>query len=392
MKKMLAVWIFALLTQVSHTEDDGLAPEVTDLNAADVSKEVEDKIPYLEKPYISVRPQDLKDDIAVGELGVDGFHKEKVLAFAQSMAEAPNDGDQSMDSLLIYKKGKLIFEAYFRRGRINVPHYQMSITKSYTALGIGRAIAMGYLSMEDLHRPVLDFLKSMDKRKLVDGAETITLHDAMSMRSGIRVNQKEAMKTMNADPNALKGQGQIQTYLELSAPITEKVKAKFKYQGADPSIAMQVLEAVVPGTAREFMKNEVFGKMGITDYAWQDDTSGILKSAAGASLRSRDMLKIGMLVLQGGLWKGESLIPSEFVRLATSAIDVKPNRDYGYFWWGHKVQVRGRSMHCTSGRGAGGQYIFMVKDMDLIVVTTAHNKGMGQMLRRDFSKLLSMFH
>ena len=48
---------------------NGLAPEVTDLNAKDVSYEREKSLPYLEKPFISLGPRDRKDQLSVGSLG-----------------------------------------------------------------------------------------------------------------------------------------------------------------------------------------------------------------------------------------------------------------------------------------------------------------------------------
>ena len=100
-------------------DSDGLAPEIPDLSSTDVSYAKEKLIRDLEKPYISAKPKDLKDGIAVGELGVDGGNKEKILAFAKKIAKAPNDTKHDTDSLLIWYKGKLLFESYYRRGRIN---------------------------------------------------------------------------------------------------------------------------------------------------------------------------------------------------------------------------------------------------------------------------------
>jgi len=104
---VLCGWLFA--------QDDGLAPELTDLNAKDVSMAWEKQIPYLEKPHFSTRPADLDDGIRVGELGVDGGAREMILAFAREVAMDPNqDRKDKTDSLLISHKGKLIFESYFR--------------------------------------------------------------------------------------------------------------------------------------------------------------------------------------------------------------------------------------------------------------------------------------
>ncbi len=382
-----AVVVLAGLLAVRAQETDGLAPEITDLNAEDVSYALEKNIPDLEKAYLSSAPVDGPDGIQVGVLGVDGGGKKAILKFAEEIA-AGQHGE--IDSLLLLYRGKLLFESYYRRGRINYPHYQMSITKSYAAMAIGRAIALGHMTMDDLDKPVVSFLKDLDQSKLATGATSITLAEAMNMRSGIRLAPDKVNELRRAS-ESLKGQGQIQAYLEHTAPIPEAPRA-FKYQGSDPSMTMQVLEAVVPGSAREFIETELLGKMGITNFAWQDDVSGLPKSAAGSSMRSRDMIKWGMLVTSGGKWQGEQLIPEAFVGRATDRLHTnQQGTSYGYFWWRHHMQVSDRKFDCKSGRGAGGQFILMLPELELIIVITAHNKGMGTTLTTVPKRILPAF-
>ncbi|MFP6762720.1 MAG: serine hydrolase, partial [Planctomycetaceae bacterium] len=368
-------------------ESDGLAPEIAGLTAADVSYALEKNIPDLNTPYISTAPEDLSDGIPVGVVGKAGGNPPPLVEFAQEIA-AGRHGE--IDSLLLFQNGRLLFESYYRRGRINYPHYQMSITKSYTALAIGRAVQLSHLTMDDLDRPVVDFLTNLDRTRLVPGATSITLAAAMNMRSGIRVS-REKINALRRTSDALQGQGQIQAYLENSAPITRNTQT-FKYQGSDPSLAMQVLEAVVPGSAGNFIKTEVLGKLGITSYGWQPDVSGLPKSAAGSSMRSRDMLKWGMLVAGDGRWMDEQLIPSAFIRQAISRIHTNPQKtSYGYFWWRHDMQAGDRSFDCHSGRGAGGQFILILPELKLIAVITAHQKGMGSLLKTFPKRVLPAF-
>jgi CubicO group peptidase (beta-lactamase class C family) len=198
----------------------------------------------------------------------------------------------------------------------------------------------------------------------------------MNMGSGIRLDEAKAKELMQ-NPAALKGQRQIQAYLENSAPIPAAPR-KFKYQAADPAMTIQVLEAVVPGSAREFIAKELFGKMGITNFNWETDVSGLPKSAAGSGVRSRDMLKWGLVILAKGKWQGEQLIPAAFVERATSPITLSYGKSYyGYFWWVEDFTVGGRTYHSIEGRGAGGQFIFMFPELELIAVFTAHHQGMG---------------
>ena len=43
------------------------------------------------------------------------------------------------------------------------------------------------------------------------------------------------------------------------------------------------------------------------------------------------------------------------------------------------------------GRGAGGQFIFVFRSLDLVVVTTAHNQGMGKMLKELPERMIPAF-
>lgn len=364
---------------------DGLAPEVTDLNAEDVSFSQEANLPDLPEPFINPRPNQRKDGISVAPLTRQHGDRRAILRFAREIA-AGDHGE--IDSFLLMKDGELIFESYYRRGRANYPHYQMSITKSYTAMVVGRAIQLGHLSLEDLDKPVVSFLEDLDLSRLVDGAADITLAEAMNMHSGVRIDPAKAKELMK-NPEQLRGQGQIQAYLEHSTPIPPAPR-EYKYQGSDPSMTMQVVEAVVPGSAREFIETEVLGQLGITIFGWQEDVSGLPKSAAGSSMRSRDMVKWGLLVMNEGKWEEEQLIPAEFIERATSRIHTNPQgTSYGYFWWRHEMEIGERKIDCISGRGAGGQFLLLFPELDLIAVITAHNKGMGAMLKTFPNRVLA---
>ena len=155
-------------------ENNDLAPEVT---AAEAKLSFWD-MPFLKKAYINSSPVDRKDGIAVGKLGVDGGNKDKIVKFAEEIADSKFG---EYDSLLIAHKDKLLFESYYQRARINLAHFQMSAVKAYTSLALGRAIQLGYLTMADLHKPLVSFLKDLDSTKFVEGAEKITLHKALTM-------------------------------------------------------------------------------------------------------------------------------------------------------------------------------------------------------------------
>ena len=371
--KIKSLTTIALLASYSSfaEQSDNSAPVIKQFSAKDSSYALEKTIPELKKAFIDSTPENKNDGVPVGELGVDGGDKDLIFDLAQEIANNKHD---IYDSLLISHQGKLIFESYYSRGRIDLPHFQMSATKSYTALAIGRAIQLGYLTIADLDKPIVSFLKKLNPEKFVKGVENITLHEAMSMRSGLKLNWNKIDELMKS-PEKLKGQALVQAYLENSAPVSEKPKA-FRYQNIDADLVMQVLDAVVPGDAKNFVKNELLDKMGISIYRWDNDISDLLAGAYGTSMTSRDMIKWGTLVMNKGKWQGKQLLPAAFIAKATSGIintDIR-NTSYGYFWWNTDMNVGDKNYLTKSARGGGGQYIMAVEQLDLLVVVTSHNK------------------
>ena len=364
-----------LITYSSFAQyHDSLPPEATATEAKLSSWRSFWGLPYLEKAFIDTTPVDRKDGIIVGELGVDSGNKDKIVKLAQEIADSTYG---AYDSFLIAHKGKLLFESYYLRGRVDLPHWQGSTTKSYVSLIVGRAMQLGYLKMADLNKPLVSFLKGLDSSKFVNGVEKITLHKAMTMRSGLRFSE-EHMNQFRKNHSQFNGLAQIQAFLELSAPVTSKSQS-YKYQSPDPIMVMQVLDAVVPGSAKDFIKNEFLDKIGIDAYSWRNDLSGLPSGDEGSSLKSRDMLKFGMLVINKGEWNGEQLISAKYLAKATSrrtkaTEDWQPDGfNYGYFWYQTDIPVKNKSYDVKIAWGGGGQRIIAVEELDLIVVITGHD-------------------
>jgi CubicO group peptidase (beta-lactamase class C family) len=351
--------------------NNNLAPEVT---VAESSIKFW-KLPYLKEAFIDLTPANRKDGFSIGELGVDGGDKAMVLQLAQELADN-NQGDY--DSLLIAHKGKFLFESYYKRGRINLPHFQSSASKGYTALIVGRAIQLGYLTMADLNKPLVSFLKGLDPTRFVKGVEKISLHQAMTMSSGLRFSDEEMTK-FRESPEQYKGLAQVQAFLELSDPVTSESQT-YNYRGYDPIMVMHVLDAVVPGSAKDFIKNEFFDKLGINNYSWRNDPSDLPIGDNGVNLTSRDMLKLGTLVINGGKWNDEQLLSADYLVKATSAI-TRATEDwqgpesyfYGYLWYQTNLTAKDKSYDVKIAWGGGGNRIILIGEPDLIVVISGHD-------------------
>lgn len=339
-------------------------------------------IPNLENAFIDTAPRDRKDGLVIGELSAENGRKALLVKLAQEIADGQHG---KIDSLLIAHEGRLLFESYYLGGRVNLTHPQASATKTYTGLALGRAIQLGYLTMADLDKPLVSFLKDVDSTKFVEGAELVTLHQVLTMRSGIRIS-KEQREELDKDPSQVKGQRLVQAILEQSASITPESQSSFSYGNYSSPLVMQVIDAVVPGTAEDFIKDELLGKMGITTYGWQTGLGGLPAAGWKSAITSRAMVKFGTLVMNKGKWSGEQLVPEAYITKATSRIlyngdddifgggkDVS-NQGYGYFWWSGDLKYGDKIYFSTSAQGGGGQFIILIEELNLMVVATGHER------------------
>ncbi|WP_347925925.1 serine hydrolase [Pontimicrobium sp. SW4] len=331
-------------------------------------------MPHLNNAFVTTTPEDRNDGILVDTLSVNSNDQKAILNLSKEIFDGKHG---SYDAVLISHKNKLVFESYYKKGRINLPHGQASAVKAYTSLVLGRAIQMGYLSMEDLDKPLISFLKDVDPKKITKGAESITLHKALTMHGGLTIDN-DKWKDIEKDSVRLKGQGLVQTLLEQSGPITQESQT-YLYGNFNPMLVMTVIDAVVPGTAENFIKTELLDKLGITEYKWSNHISGFPEAGWRVSILSRDMLKLGNLVLNKGKLNGEQLISVEYLAKATSGI-VKPTQDwmpkdyrYGYFWYQTLVKIGDKSYDTAFAWGGGGQRVIVIEELDLTIVISGHD-------------------
>ncbi len=320
-------------------------------------------------------PPALDDGIPVGdarECGVDLAALVKLAnqieadneAYLNDVRRQPKGDSGAIDSMLIYFRGRLIMEEYFADARRDKPHIQMSITKSVTALAVGKALELGYI--KSLDDRLVDYLPELDRARLAPGADRIRLRDLLTMRSGIRVRRRDIRNAGRLTPD-----NYAQIILSKTAPV--EPGRHYKYQGIDPDLLGLVVFLASGLTIEQMVKKYFFDPMGIKNFSFEKGATGLTKTAAGLRLTSRDMLKLGLLMMNGGLWHGRRLISKRFVEdaLRPWANKHKPHH-YGFFWWSHEVRAGGKTYEVKSARGALGQFIFIVKDLGLVAVFTSY--------------------
>ena len=338
------------------------------------------KLPDLKEAYFSTSPEDLGDGLKVGRLDEPGTGK----AVRALISDDKAGKYSNLDSILLWKDGKLLFEMYNRRGRVDGPHYAMSITKTLTSVTLARAIQVGLLRMEDLDKPVTSFMPGIDQLKIQPGVKTITLREALYMKSGLRFPDKNLPFILG---QKYQRQQFFQQLFEKTAPVTAASKG-YKYTGTDPSLIMMIIDIKTGGKVQQFIAREIAAKFGAT-YCWDNQGCGIPKCGAGSSFTSRSLLKIGTAIIQGGKYNNQQLLSSDYIK---EVMNRKKGEGYFYYFHNRKKRAAGKEVYFISGIGAGGQYMATFPELNIVAVATAHNKKqIGLPLNAILEHLIPLF-
>jgi CubicO group peptidase (beta-lactamase class C family) len=262
-----------------------------------------------------------------------------------------------INSLIILKNGKLVVEEHYNGFKSNQLHQLQSCTKSLTSLLVGIAIDKGFIkSVDD------KLLLYLPDSEYAAGWENVTIRHLLTMSSGV--------EWIKDDPNSPwdKDEGIASILLK---PAIGNSGVGFNYNSA-----MQVLAGVLVNATRmeleKFAEQNLFQPLKIDNYKWQKSEMDSLPICTGAlKLRSLDMAKIGQMVLQGGHFKGNQVISENWISESTKVqIEVPNNKGdhYGFLWW-----VGTKSPQIIYAHGMGSQFIFIVPDMELVMVTTGNN-------------------
>lgn len=317
------------------------------------------KIAYNDRP----RPQ--PDGWPVGTPAEQGLDDVAVRA-AYEQAFSP-DEVPGIVSLLVVRNGVLVSEGYMRdRDDIDRAEHVVSVTKSITSILLGIAIEKGILASPS--QRLLDLLPRMpgDGRK-----SNITLEHLATMRSGIGISNDEFAYEMEHGA----GRRRPVDYA-LSKPLAFAPGERFWYRDVDPHLLSEVVSQLTPVPLDVLAGEWLFAPMGINNRRWLRHDTGVTYGAYGCFLRPRDLAKLGQLVLSGGQWNGQGLVSRSWIEQSTAphvtdASEAGFPLAYGYWWWIEPTRAG------VFASGHGGQYIWIDRARNLVVVVTAAPDAAG---------------
>jgi CubicO group peptidase (beta-lactamase class C family) len=292
-------------------------------------------------------------------------------------------------AMLVVHNGKVIFEY----GDVTSQSNLASVRKSLLALLYGKYVANGKIDLD----ATLEELGIDDVGGLLPIEKRAKVRDVISARSGVFHK--------NTNPNGGDDVG-------VAPPRGTVLPGSFfLYNNWDFNVAGYVFEKQSGLDIFEAFRKEIAEPIGMQDFnpALQrkenDDQTLSKFPAYRFSLSTRDMARVGQLMLQNGKWNGQQVVPADWIKTITSLVTPveqlnPPGRryygdgflwGYGYLWWvwdDHHNSVFGSFQGAYTAMGNGGQFITVLPSVGLVI---AHRVGPGDgQARREV--LLAQYH
>ncbi len=284
-----------------------------------------------------------------------------------------------LESFLIMKDQKLILEEYFFNYSSSDMHNIFSCTKSIVSLAAG--VAFKKLENLNTERSIFDIFPEFDSLKN-NANQDITLKHILTMTAGF----DEGNEYKNLKPNEVVAN-------ILKSPLISKPGEKFSYNSECPYLLGGFIYEMSGKNIEEFTKENIFNPLGIKNYNWKSLNNNP-DCASNLYMQSRDMIKIGSLTLNNGKWKEQQIVPAEWISESIQPqIAESDFFDYGYQWWCRSKSNKpwwkepsenSKEHDMFLALGYGGQYIFIVKDLNLIISMTSsdYNEGNGMAFKK----------
>lgn len=278
--------------------------------------------------------------------GVSSRHIQRFLE------ELDRGRDLYPQDVLVLRSGRVLCAAAWGAQDLRAVKYTFSACKSVVSLAVGLLIDDGNLSVTEQVADIFDGEGGL-KRRL----RGMTVEDLLTMRSGALFTEAEALTETDW----------VRRFL--SSTLKGEPGTEFAYNSLNTYMLSVIVRRRSGMDLTDLLQRRLFDPMGITDVLWERCPMGVEKGGWGLYIRAEDLAKLGQLVMDGGLWRGERLLSRSYLRSALTPRAVPP-ASTGDFNYGYQIWV-GRSENTFLFNGMLGQNVLGFSDSGILVVTHA---------------------
>jgi CubicO group peptidase (beta-lactamase class C family) len=285
-------------------------------------------------------------------------------------ADIRNDKYGKISSLLIYEGSRLIYENYYGFSQPTTLHPISSVTKSITSIAVGICIDKGYIPSLDVK--IIDYFPEFQDLFAKDTLKkVITLRHLLTQTSGFKWDEWDIHYSYAGNPLIDVSQSKTSwNKFVVSLPMDSEPGKKFSYNSLLSELIKEIITRSSGTDFKQFVVENIFKKLSITSYHWDTYPENGVPAWGGLSLSSRDMAKIGILILNEGVWNSTRVVSSEWVRLSTSPLIINKNLQYGLLWW---VGSQPDEKSLIFAAGYGDQYVYILPDKGIVIAFNGQN-------------------
>ncbi|SMD37154.1 CubicO group peptidase, beta-lactamase class C family [Reichenbachiella faecimaris] len=326
---------------------------------------INDKYEY----KIPVSPDGLMQTASLDKVGIN-------MSLLEFMDEANRGNLEHIHSVIITKDQKLVLEEYFHGYDREYLHDTRSAFKSIAALAVGKSMMQN--SELEVENSILDYYPEYE----IDDPQKnkITIHHALTMSTGIELEDEDKMQWDNNDWVGYK----------LHLPMKHEPGKEFEYSSGGSNLLTGVIEQSADTYLPLFVYKEILLPMGINKFQMLTSPKWRGYLAGNFYLRPIDFTKFGLLVLNKGKWNGEQLIAESWIEKSTKShikCSYPRDSDYGYLWRLMNRNVGGIQISTIEAWGNGGQFLIIIPELDMTVTFTSGNYNLFPEMERPFEIL-----
>jgi len=264
-------------------------------------------------------------------------------------------------SLLLLRNGKTVSEKYYWQGGPEVTDYLHSLNLPILQVLIG--IAVDHQLIKGPDQPLSVFFQNHLKQPLSDGAASLTISHLLRAQAPLLWGVR------NPDYWDLFYAGdRIEASLRVISRQQTRTQPSVNF--ATAYLLSQVIEQVSGQSVFNFANRYLFQPLGISTYAdGADDLPH--DPMVGFQLKALDLAKIGYLLAREGVWEGQRIVSEEWIR---SLFSNRPHAEIDDIPGGSWVKTAIKGHESFVVRGDGGQYMVLVPDLRVVVVTTSTSR------------------
>lgn len=227
--------------------------------------------------------------------------------------------------LIIVHNGKVQLERYWAQGNPDILTNGRAITRSVTPMVLGFAVADGALKLED---PIGTYITEWRD----DPRGAITVRQLAQNSSGLEVAPQLGLEVIHGNKDlCLVYCGDV-VRASLMYDKTSEPGTKFEVAQENMQLLALVIERAMGQPIQDILSERVWQKIGAKDATFQmDRPGGVARVMCCMRATPRDWARFGVLMLNGGKWNGEQVLPSGWVD--TMATPSPANPRFGIGLW-----------------------------------------------------------